>query len=65
MGCLMVKGKRLWETPENLRIVEVKSGFQSKGKRLWDDIETPDKVEFIRLKIDYFTVKGKRLWEKR
>lgn len=44
MGCLIVKGKRLWETPENLRIAKVKSGFKSKGKRLWEGIGTPDKV---------------------
>ena len=36
MGCLIAKGKRLWETLENLRIERVKSGFQSKGKRLWE-----------------------------
>ena len=36
MGEKVVKGKRLWETPENLCIQRVNSSFQSKGKRLWD-----------------------------
>ena len=35
------KGKRLWETSENIRIASVKSGFQSKGKRLWDGYGNP------------------------